>query len=166
MLSHAFAFGANISLDMWPKKITFVANGNSYVCPQKKQSTCFGSKPDWILGCLTLTPLHTFCMIKMPPAKSNLVCAKSNYPRFDSEILLFAMTTEELSVCIPAPVLSLHKNVVPNQIHQVRFWHNSGIAFGYLSIQEILVITWPYIHLPTRPPVSLHHTETNVLKCA
>ena len=39
MLSRVFAFGDNISLDMWPKTITFVANGNCYV----QQSTCFSS---------------------------------------------------------------------------------------------------------------------------
>ena len=31
MLSRAFAFGDNISLDTWPKTITFVADGNCYV---------------------------------------------------------------------------------------------------------------------------------------
>ena len=55
-------------------------------------------------------------MIKMPPAKSNMPCAKSNHTRFDLEILLFVnITTEELGACIPAPVLLLHKNGVPNQ---------------------------------------------------
>ena len=54
-------------------------------------------------------------MIKMPPAKSNMACAKSNRARLDLEILLFAISTEELSARIPAPVLLLHKNVVPNQ---------------------------------------------------
>ena len=44
MLSRAFAFGDNFSLDTWPKTIIFVANGNCYVRPAKKQSTCFGSK--------------------------------------------------------------------------------------------------------------------------
>ena len=54
-------------------------------------------------------------MIKMPPAKSNMACAKSNRARFDLEILLFAISTEKLSARIPAPVLLLQKNVVPNQ---------------------------------------------------
>lgn len=36
--------------------------------------SCWDHKPDWILGCLTLTPLHTTCIIKMFPAKSNLAC--------------------------------------------------------------------------------------------
>ena len=31
MLSRVFAFGDNISLDTWPKTITFVADGNCYV---------------------------------------------------------------------------------------------------------------------------------------
>ena len=31
MLSRVFVFGDNISLDTWPKTITFVANGNCYV---------------------------------------------------------------------------------------------------------------------------------------
>ena len=54
-------------------------------------------------------------MIKMPPAKSNMACAKSNHTRSDLEILLFAITTEELSACIPVPVFLLNKNGVPNQ---------------------------------------------------
>ena len=41
MLSRAFAFGANISLDMWPKTITFVANGNCYVRHLKITPGCF-----------------------------------------------------------------------------------------------------------------------------
>ena len=43
LLSRAFAFGDNISLDKWLKAITFVANGNCYIRLRKKQSTCFGS---------------------------------------------------------------------------------------------------------------------------
>ena len=43
MLSHTFAFGDNISLDTWPKTITFVANGNCYVRLRKNESTCFGN---------------------------------------------------------------------------------------------------------------------------
>ena len=31
LLSRAFAFGDNISLDKWLKTITFVANGNCYI---------------------------------------------------------------------------------------------------------------------------------------
>ena len=38
-----------------------------------------------MLGCLTLTPQHTFCMIKMPPAKSNLACVKSSHARFEHQ---------------------------------------------------------------------------------
>ena len=141
MLSCAFAFGDNISLDTWPKTITFVSNGNCYVRLQKN------SLPVSVVGSHFFSTTTIRCsryLALFPPIPHFSLTVRALF-HFESHGKLLPLHSHKLLRCCDSNnMIEIETNLFDTKLFQYKFNTNSSSETIAIT-SSIVCVKWRMI---------------------
>ena len=141
MLSCAFAFGDNISLDTWPKTITFVSNGNCYVRLRKN------SLPVSVVGShfFSTTTIRCSRYLALFPPIPTLVCEWGHFFILShmANFCLF-IPRKLLRCCDSNNMIEIETNLFDTKLFQYKFNTNSSSETIAIT-SSIVCVKWRMI---------------------